>query len=75
MGVRYSLIGFSDLVIESNTPKTYVVTSDHRLVTASFSLKWPMRKSCHKSSLNSHDIRSDLSQMSAKKLTQAQTSD
>ena len=27
-----------------NTLKTYVITSNHRFVTASFSLKWPMRK-------------------------------
>ena len=30
---------------KSNTPKTSVITSDHRFVTASFSLKWPERKS------------------------------
>ena len=30
---------------KSNTPKTSVITSDHRFVTASFSLKWPARKS------------------------------
>ena len=30
---------------KSNTLKTSVITSDHRFVTASFSLKWPVRKS------------------------------
>ena len=30
---------------KSNTIKTSVITSDHRFVTASFSLKWPARKS------------------------------
>ena len=47
---------------KSNTPKTYVITSDHRLVTASFSLKWPARKSRSKqidwTSLITPDIRS-----------------
>ena len=33
---------------KSNTLKTSVITSDHRFVTASFSLKWPIRKSCSK---------------------------
>ena len=30
---------------KSNTLNTSVITSDHRFVTASFSLKWPARKS------------------------------
>ena len=30
---------------KSNTLKTSVITSDHRFVTASFSLKWPVKKS------------------------------
>ena len=30
---------------KSNIPRTYVIASDHRFVTASFSLKWPVRKS------------------------------
>ena len=30
---------------KSNTHKTSVITSDHRFFTASFSLKWPVRKS------------------------------
>ena len=47
---------------KSNTLKTSVITSDHRLVTASFSLKWPARKSRSKqidwTSLITPDIRS-----------------
>ena len=39
-----------------------MITSDHRLVTASFSLKWPVRKSRSKqidwTSLITHDVRS-----------------
>ena len=45
-----------------NTLKTSVITSDYRFVTASFSLKWPVRKSCSRqidlTSLITHDIRS-----------------
>ena len=33
---------------KSNTLMTSVITSDHRFVTYSFSLKWPARKSCSK---------------------------
>ena len=33
---------------KSNTLKTSVITLDHRFVTACFSLKWPVRKSCSK---------------------------
>ena len=47
---------------KSNTFKTSVITSDHRFVTASFSLKWPVRKSRSRqidwTSLITHDIRS-----------------
>ena len=47
---------------KSNTLKTSVITSDHRFVTASFSLKWPARKSCSKqidwTSLITPEIRS-----------------
>ena len=47
---------------KSNTLKTSVITSDHRFVTASFSLKWPARKSRSKqidwTSLITPDIRS-----------------
>ena len=47
---------------KSNTLKTYVITSDHRFVTASFSKKWPARKSRSKqidwTSLITPDIRS-----------------
>ena len=47
---------------KTNTSKTYVITSDLRLVTASFSLKWPVRKSRPKqidwTSLITTDIRS-----------------
>ena len=32
-------------LLKSNTLKTSVITSDHRFVTASFSLKWSARKS------------------------------
>ena len=44
---------------KSNTLKTSAITSDHRFVTASFSLKWPARKSRSKqiywTSLITHD--------------------
>ena len=47
---------------KSNAIKTSVITSDHRFVTASFSLKWPARKSRSKqidwTSLITPDIRS-----------------
>ena len=47
---------------KSNTLKTSVITSDHCFVTASFSLKWTVRKSCSKqidwTSLITPDIRS-----------------
>ena len=47
---------------KSNTLKTSVITSDHRFFTASFSLKWPVRKSHSKqidwTSLITPDIRS-----------------
>ena len=47
---------------KSNTNKTFVITSDHCFVTASFSLKWPARKSRSKqidwTSLITPDIRS-----------------
>ena len=47
---------------KSNTLKTSVITSDHRFVTASFSLKWPVMKSRSRqidwTSLITHDIRS-----------------
>ena len=47
---------------KSNTLKTSVITSDHRFVTASFSLKWPVRKSRSRqmkwTSLITPDIRS-----------------
>ena len=48
---------------KSNTLKTSVITSDHRFVSAPFSLKWPVRKSRSKqidwTSLITPDIRSD----------------
>ena len=47
---------------KSNTLKTSVITFDHRFVTASFSLKWPVRKSRSRqidwTSLITPDIRS-----------------
>ena len=68
MGVRHGLIGFSAplryrcSLRKSNTLKTSVITSHHRFVTDSFSLKWPVRKSRSRqidwTSLITPDIRS-----------------
>ena len=64
---------------KSNTLKRSVITSDHRFVTASFSLKWPVRKSRSKQIdciLLSHPTFVPLlSQMSTKKLTLGQIFD